>query len=128
MALWGNNDNLTSTGTVTLNYGTGVVTGAGTSFGTVGAGGSSVGGNGGGDDGGTPPSTPPGNEATSGVANRGGGGGGDGAGTGPPGGTYQGGAGGSGVVIVKEPGSGVSASSCWDLRQVYRQIKADEWV
>ena len=39
MALWGNNDNLTSAGTVTLNYGTGVVTGAGTSFGTVGAGG-----------------------------------------------------------------------------------------
>jgi hypothetical protein len=39
MALWGNNDNLTSTGTVTLNYDTGVVTGAGTSFGTVGAGG-----------------------------------------------------------------------------------------
>ena len=39
MALWGNNDNLTSTGTVTLNYSTGVVTGAGTSFGTVGAGG-----------------------------------------------------------------------------------------
>ena len=39
MALWGNNDNVTSAGTVGLNYGTGVVTGAGTSFGTVGAGG-----------------------------------------------------------------------------------------
>ena len=39
MALWGNNDNVTSAGTVSLNYGTGVVTGAGTSFGTVGAGG-----------------------------------------------------------------------------------------
>ena len=39
MALWGNNDNVFSGGTVSLNYGTGVVTGAGTSFGTVGAGG-----------------------------------------------------------------------------------------
>ena len=38
MALWGNNDNLTSSGTVTLNYDTGVVTGAGTTFGTVGFG------------------------------------------------------------------------------------------
>lgn len=34
MALWGNNDNVTSTGTVSLNYGTGAVTGAGTSFAT----------------------------------------------------------------------------------------------
>lgn len=33
MALWGNNDNVTSTGTVSLNYTTRVVTGAGTSFG-----------------------------------------------------------------------------------------------
>ena len=32
MALWGNNDNVTSTGTVSLNYGTGVVTGSGTTF------------------------------------------------------------------------------------------------
>jgi hypothetical protein len=32
MALWGNNDNVTSDGTVSLNYSTGVVTGAGTSF------------------------------------------------------------------------------------------------
>ena len=38
MALWGNNDNVTSTGTVSLNYGTGVVTGAGTSFGVTGHG------------------------------------------------------------------------------------------
>jgi len=37
MALWGNNDNVFSGGTVSLNYGTGVVTGAGTSFGAVGA-------------------------------------------------------------------------------------------
>ncbi len=33
MALWGNNDALDSGGTVSLNYSTGVVTGAGTSFG-----------------------------------------------------------------------------------------------
>ena len=32
MALWGNKDNVTSTGTVSLDYSTGVVTGAGTSF------------------------------------------------------------------------------------------------
>ena len=32
MALWGNNDNVTSTGTVSLNYDTGVVTGSGTTF------------------------------------------------------------------------------------------------
>ena len=32
MALWGNNDNVTSTGTVSLNYSNGVVTGAGTTF------------------------------------------------------------------------------------------------
>ena len=37
MALWGNNDNKGSGGTVSLNYSTGVVTGAGTSFGNVGA-------------------------------------------------------------------------------------------
>ena len=33
MALWGNNDNVGSEGTVSLDYATGVVTGAGTSFG-----------------------------------------------------------------------------------------------
>ena len=32
MALWGNNDNVTSTGTVSLNYDIGVVTGSGTTF------------------------------------------------------------------------------------------------
>lgn len=37
MALWGNNDNKFSGGTVTLNYSTLVVTGSGTSFGQVGA-------------------------------------------------------------------------------------------
>ena len=38
MALWGNNDNLNSNGTVTLDYSTGVVTGTGTTFGAAGAG------------------------------------------------------------------------------------------
>ena len=38
MALWGNSDNVTSTGTVSLNYSTGVVTGSGTTFGTAGNG------------------------------------------------------------------------------------------
>ena len=38
MSLWGNNDNLESNGTVSLNYSTKVVTGAGTTFGTVGFG------------------------------------------------------------------------------------------
>ena len=37
MALWGNNDNKGSGGTVTLDYSTLVVTGSGTSFGNVGA-------------------------------------------------------------------------------------------
>jgi len=36
MALWGNKDNIESPGTVTLNYATNVVTGAGTSFGLPG--------------------------------------------------------------------------------------------
>ena len=38
MALWGNNDNLVSSGTVALNYDTKVVTGSGTTFGTTGFG------------------------------------------------------------------------------------------
>ena len=37
MALWGNNDAVGSGGTVSLNYGTGVVTGSGTTFGQTGA-------------------------------------------------------------------------------------------
>jgi hypothetical protein len=37
MALWGNNDNKGSGGTVSLNYATLVVTGSGTTFGQVGA-------------------------------------------------------------------------------------------
>ena len=38
MALWGRDDNLVSNGTVSLNYATKVVTGSGTTFGTVGYG------------------------------------------------------------------------------------------
>ena len=38
MALWGNNDNVSSVGTVALNYATRVVTGTGTSFGISGEG------------------------------------------------------------------------------------------
>ena len=38
MALWGNNDNVGSAGTVSLNYDTRVVTGTGTSFGIDGEG------------------------------------------------------------------------------------------
>jgi len=37
MALWGNSDNVTSAGTVGLNYSTGVVTGSGTAFGASGS-------------------------------------------------------------------------------------------
>jgi hypothetical protein len=37
MALWGDNDNIYSGGTVSLNYQTGVVTGSGTTFGNAGA-------------------------------------------------------------------------------------------
>ena len=37
MALWGNNDNVGAAGSVTLNYATKTVTGAGTSFGETAA-------------------------------------------------------------------------------------------
>jgi hypothetical protein len=37
MALWGNNDNVGSVGSVSLNYGTGVVTGSNTLFGNAGS-------------------------------------------------------------------------------------------
>ena len=59
-----------------------------------------------------------------GSANLGGGGGGSAAYPPLP---ATGSTGGSGVVIVKEAAIAI-ASSCWDLRQVYRQIKADEWI
>lgn len=39
MALWGNNDNIVSSGSVSLNYSNKTVTGAGTTFGTTGFGG-----------------------------------------------------------------------------------------
>ena len=52
----------------------------------------------------------------SGTTNLGGGGGGGGP---------SGGAGGSGVVIVKEPFVG---SSVWDMRAVFRQVKAGTWT
>ncbi len=39
------------------------------------------------------------------------------------------GSGGSGVVITKQPAVSITlASSMWDLRTVYRQIKADDWI
>jgi hypothetical protein len=38
-------------------------------------------------------------------------------------------AGGSGVVIVNELAiDRTLASSCWDLRTVYRQVKAGNWA
>ena len=37
-----------------------------------------------------------------------------------------GGAGGSGVVIIKEPFSG--GSSCWDLRTVFKKAVANDWI
>lgn len=37
MALWGNSDNVTSAGTVTLNYATGICTGSNTAFGDAGS-------------------------------------------------------------------------------------------
>jgi len=37
MALWGNSDNVTSAGTVTLNYTTGICTGSNTAFGDAGS-------------------------------------------------------------------------------------------
>jgi hypothetical protein len=60
-----------------------------------------------------------------GTANTGGGG----AGQSNPSSDVFAGTGGSGVVIVSEAAVDQTlASSCWDLRQVYRQIKADDWV
>ena len=64
------------------------------------------------------------NPITAGTANTGGGGGGAMHASYPP---PNGAAGGSGVVIVKEDAA-TAASSCWDLRQVYRQVKAGDWT
>jgi hypothetical protein len=87
-----------------------------------------AGGNGGGGNGGVWPTatanaSPPAVRSTEGTANTGGGGGGGAAN--PV--TSIGRAGGSGVVIVKEPDKGVSASSCWDLKTLYRNVKAGTW-
>lgn len=73
----------------------------------------------------TNPSGSPGVVAQSGTANTGGGGGGCSIGT--PAANTSSGAGGSGVVIIKEP-EAIGASSIWDLRQVFRQVKAGDWT
>jgi hypothetical protein len=60
-----------------------------------------------------------------GTANTGGGG----AGQSNPGIDVFAGTGGSGVVIVSEAAIDRKvASSCWDIRTVFRLIKADDWV
>ena len=39
------------------------------------------------------------------------------------------GAGGAGVVITKQPAVNVkTASSCWDLRILFKQLVEDDWV
>ena len=43
-------------------------------------------------------------------------------------GSYNGGNGGAGVVIVSDPTGSFSASSCWDLRAVFRQVQAGDWT
>jgi hypothetical protein len=58
---------------------------------------------------------------SAGTANTGGGGGGGGLFIAT---NIIGHAGGSGIVIIKEHFVG---SSCWDLRQVFRQVKAGDW-
>ena len=90
-----------------------------------------TGGNGGGgrgcDAGPSPLGSFPGIQAEAGTVNTGGGGGGgcsDFWGT-PPG---LGKAGGSGVVIVKEAGAGVSASGVWDMNALYDNVKAGTWT
>jgi hypothetical protein len=76
-----------------------------------------LGGAGGGGNGNPAPS---GSSGLAGSSNTGGGGGGGSGNLG------LGGNGGSGVVIIKEPELFI-ASSCWDLRTVFRQIKAGNW-
>ena len=74
------------------------------------------------------PSHPIGPYNSAGVANTGGGGAG-GMQIYPyqPLTSYAGTTGGSGVVIVNEP-EAIGASSVWDLRQVFRQVKAGDWT
>ena len=57
---------------------------------------------------------------SAGTTNTGGGGGG-GSGTD---GAYNGG---SGIVIIKDPKGTFTASSVWDLRSVFRNVKAGTW-
>jgi hypothetical protein len=64
-----------------------------------------------------------GGPAQAGTANTGGGGGASHNNN-----TAGGAAGGSGVVIIKEPLINQDTSSCWDLRQVFRQVKAGNWT
>ena len=46
-----------------------------------------------------------------------------------PGATESGGAGGSGIVVIKEPSVDFTeASSVWDLRTVFRLVKAGDWT
>ena len=74
------------------------------------------------------PSQPIGPYNSAGVANTGGGGAG-GMFIYPyqPAASTPGAVGGSGVVIVNEPET-IGASSVWDLRQVFRQVKAGDWT
>ena len=64
---------------------------------------------------------------TAGGVNLGGGGGGQ---SGEAGGLSPGGSGGSGTVIINEPAVTfvTGTSSCWDLRQVFRLVKAGDWT
>jgi hypothetical protein len=64
---------------------------------------------------------------TAGGVNLGGGGAGQ---SGEAGGLSPGGTGGSGTVIINEPAVTfvTGTSSCWDLRQVFRAVKAGNWV
>jgi hypothetical protein len=74
------------------------------------------------------PAFPVGPYRTDGTANTGGGGaGGIFAGPTQPTDSRDGSVGGSGVVIVNEP-EAIGASSVWDLRQVFRQVKAGDWT
>mgnify|MGYP003636737183 CR=1 FL=1 len=60
---------------------------------------------------------------TAAAANKGGGGGG-GANHGP---SLHGAAGGSGFVGIVDPKGSLVASSCWDLRSVFKQKVAGTW-
>ena len=63
---------------------------------------------------------------TAGSANTGGGGGGGGCGSAGPG-VYNGAAGGSGIVIIKENAVPKGAPGIWSLNEVYDYAKQGEW-